>query len=162
MGGQNIRLLKASYWLGDVNFLHFPFTMYYTLTIATLKICMYFCFIHFLITILMVLFLYFQFSEIRFQSLIAWPFFSVQSTSGIFEVCHGTAHTRSEVGPSRARIQGVCNKGRRKFNRSSKTIGSPLNGWGWCYKRSSTGKPAGPIWWHPKLALLGCLLYYLS
>ena len=91
-------------------------------------------------------FLYFQFSDNQISIINSLTIFSVvQSTSGVSEVCHGTAPTRSEVDPSRAHIQGVCSKGRRrKFNRSSKTVGSPLNGAD-VVKRSSTGKPAGPV-----------------
>ena len=84
--------------------------MYYTLTIVTLKICMYFC-------------LYFQFSDNQISIIDSLPI------CGISEVCHGTAPTLSEVDPSRAHIQGFRGKGhRRKFNRSPKTVGSPLNG----------------------------------
>ena len=102
------------------------------MTILTLKICMYFCFIHFLITILMVLFhfFFFVFSVFGQISIIdSFSLFSaVQSTSGVSEVGRDTAPTCSEVDPSWARIQGVHSKGRRKFNGSSKTVGSPLNG----------------------------------
>ena len=75
-------------------------------------------------------FLYFQFSDNPISINNRFTISSaVQSSSGISEVCHGTAPILSEVVPSRACIQGFRGKGRRrKFNSSSKTVGSPLNG----------------------------------